>query len=506
MINNRAAVYLRSSKDRSDVSIAAQRRDLNDLATERGLIIVEEFIDAVESGKTENRPGFQSLYVSMKSRQRGWSTLLLLDTSRLSRRQYISHFFEHEAEKQGIRIVYKSLPDADPISSMMLKTILQAMDQWHSMISKQKGLAGMAENVKQGFRAGGAAPKGYQLEKIATGAIRDGQAVMKSRLIPGKEADKVSSYLKQRAMGIGRQSVLTRMNLNWSATTALSMEWNALTYAGHTIWNVHEERVEGRSKTGKKRRPRDQWHINKDTHEGLITEDEAEAILKQLEDNKHKSVRSTSSKYLLSGLLRDENDNKWSGDASKYYRAAGGRGRRMTAMFLDELFLSQLKADLQSAKFTGSILRRAKKAGQTDTTKQRAALHRQIDQVDTRIQRLVELASTSSAPDAFLRSVESKENERRQLLSAINELDEQSSAENYLASLTEFDIKRALDQLFKDLHALDRESLKDFICRIVERVVVAADKKNPRMVIHYRIHIRGFNMASPRGFEPLLPP
>ncbi|HAO25739.1 MAG TPA: hypothetical protein DCQ49_11745, partial [Methylophaga sp.] len=198
MINNRAAVYLRSSKDRSDVSIAAQRRDLNDLATERGLIIVEEFIDAVESGKTENRPGFQSLYVSMKSRQRGWSTLLLLDTSRLSRRQYISHFFEHEAEKQGIRIVYKSLPDADPISSMMLKTILQAMDQWHSMISKQKGLAGMAENVKQGFRAGGAAPKGYQLEKIATGAIRDGQAVMKSRLIPGKEADKVSSYLKQR--------------------------------------------------------------------------------------------------------------------------------------------------------------------------------------------------------------------------------------------------------------------------------------------------------------------
>ncbi len=151
-------------------------------------------------------------------------------------------------------------------------------------------------------------------------------------------------------------------------------------------------------------------------------------------------------------------------------------------------------------------MRRAKKAGQTDTTKQRAALHRQIDQVDTRIQRLVELASTSSAPDAFLRSVESKENERRQLLSAINELDEQSSAENYLASLTEFDIKRALDQLFKELHALDRESLKDFICRIVERVVVAADKKNPRMVIHYRIHIRGFNMASPRGFEPLLPP
>lgn len=42
------------------------------------------------------------------------------------------------------------------------------------MTSREKGLAGMAENVRAGFRAGGVAPYGYNLERVATGAVRDG--------------------------------------------------------------------------------------------------------------------------------------------------------------------------------------------------------------------------------------------------------------------------------------------------------------------------------------------
>jgi DNA invertase Pin-like site-specific DNA recombinase len=55
----KTALYLRSSKDRSDVSIDAQRRELQKLAAERDLVIVAEFVDVVESGKDENRPGFK---------------------------------------------------------------------------------------------------------------------------------------------------------------------------------------------------------------------------------------------------------------------------------------------------------------------------------------------------------------------------------------------------------------------------------------------------------------
>ena len=73
-----------------------------------------------------------------------------------------------------MRVIYRNVPDADPVTEMLLKSILQAMDEWHSLTSRQKGLAGMAENVRQGWRAGGKAPRGYRLEYQATGTIRDG--------------------------------------------------------------------------------------------------------------------------------------------------------------------------------------------------------------------------------------------------------------------------------------------------------------------------------------------
>ena len=45
--------YMRSSKDRSEVSIDAQRRQLHELAATRNFIIVKEYADAVESGNVQ---------------------------------------------------------------------------------------------------------------------------------------------------------------------------------------------------------------------------------------------------------------------------------------------------------------------------------------------------------------------------------------------------------------------------------------------------------------------
>src|SRR5215210_6713850 len=94
---NNAVLYLRSSKDRSDVSIDAQRRELTALASERGLVVVGEYTDAVQSGSDENRPGLTSLVHDMRGRSRSWRTVLLLDTSRLARQPIISVMFERDA-------------------------------------------------------------------------------------------------------------------------------------------------------------------------------------------------------------------------------------------------------------------------------------------------------------------------------------------------------------------------------------------------------------------------
>lgn len=87
----------------------------------------------MESGKDDDRPGFQQLLASLRHRDRGWDVLLVLDTARIARRRHLALIFEHEAERAGIRIEFQTIPDSDPITAMLLRSILQAMDEWHSL-------------------------------------------------------------------------------------------------------------------------------------------------------------------------------------------------------------------------------------------------------------------------------------------------------------------------------------------------------------------------------------
>lgn len=107
----KAVLYLRSSKDRHDVSIDVQREELVRLAAARRLDIVAEFADVVESAKDEHRPAFQDLRAALKSPARDWTVVLLLEPSRLSRNQYVAHWFTHDARQNGCAIVYARMPE-----------------------------------------------------------------------------------------------------------------------------------------------------------------------------------------------------------------------------------------------------------------------------------------------------------------------------------------------------------------------------------------------------------
>lgn len=86
----------------------------------------------------------------------------------------------------------------------------------------------------------------WRLKHIATGAMRDGAPVTKSRLVPSPEAHKIRDFLLARAIGVSRRQALADAGLDGLLdSTLIGMEWNALTYAGHTVWNVHAERIAG---------------------------------------------------------------------------------------------------------------------------------------------------------------------------------------------------------------------------------------------------------------------
>lgn len=496
----RVALYLRSSKDRHDLSIDAQRRALHEHAASSGLVPVAEYADAVESGADADRPGFQRLLSALRDRDRGWTGVLALDTSRIARRRHLALIFEHEAEKAGVIVIYRSVPDTDPITGMLLRSILQAMDEWHSLTSRAKGLAGMAESVRQGWRAGGSAPIGYALDHQPTGAIRDGSPVIRSRLVPSDQAEAVATYLRARAAGKPRGLASELSGIRGSLN---DIEWRALTYAGHTVWGQHAERQGGSYASGTKRRPREEWQITRNTHPALITDAEAEAILAQLTERSGRRNRASDHVYLLSGLLVSTDGAAWSGEWSKgrgAYRMA--KGPRVSAAAIDAAVLDAVFSDLSSPDVAARIAERMRaQTAPADRPRDLARMRSRAATLTRKIARLVDLiADDPDAAPAYRRSVAQMESEREALRSEIEQSEHASRQADIVRMWTAADVARLLSTLRETIEA-DRESgrvreLRVALAELIERIEY--DPATRSAVIRYRLDT-GIDVASPRG-------
>ncbi|HEX9812088.1 MAG TPA: recombinase family protein [Burkholderiales bacterium] len=492
-----AALYLRSSKDRKDVSIEAQRRQLQQLATERGLLIVQEFADTVESGKDDQRPGFQRMLADLRRPERTWSTLLLLDTSRLARRRLTSIMFEElDAKRYGITIVYKNLPDLEAAESMLLRNQLQGLDEYHSLISKRKGLSGMATNIENGYRAGGRAPRGYRLRHIGTGTVREGQEVLKSVLETSADAPLVARYLKARAAGRSRLALRAELNLTWASSSMVGMEWNALTYAGHTVWNVHNEFERGRGyKNHSKRRPPAEWVIKRDTHPALITDDEAQVLLAQLAQSRHgPKTRRTSAAYLLTGLLRTPSGERWHGNGAGRYRLKTNRVN-ICQSDIETNVVRQVLDDMESADFARRLATEAKRYVARHRTDPAGDLRAQIADVTGKISRMMDFAGRMADPDPALREIEALERERKELAEELSRRDREHSAAAGLRNITESRMRDLLRTTVQQMKTINREAMKDALSAMIDQITLDPETLDCR--IHYRIEVRD-NLASPR--------
>lgn len=485
-----AVTYLRSSKDRSAVSLAAQRRELLALAKTKNLIVSAEYTDAVESGKDVDRPGFQSLLRDLKDKKRAWSAVLMYDTSRLGRRRYIAEAFRHECKKLGVEIHFAKVPDVDPISKVILDSVLQAMDEVHSLMSREKGLAGMAENVRQGFRAGGRAPYGYKLVTVETGQVRDGAPVTKSRLEPDEHAPKIAAWLRGRVAGKNGAALANELGIKLAKSTLTHIEWSALTYAGHTVWNVHrgkEERSQGR------RRPREDWIIQRDTHPAIITEGEAEAILAKRDSKKvERASRARVSDYLLTGILVTPDGKAWWGNAGNY--RAGKTNIR--AESIEQALLNQVANDIRTDEFVALLTEQARRAQLPSDGAELEDLSKQAKDVDKKISRLMSAIEQTDSPGPLLRRVSELENERAEILDRLDRLEDETRKAKALSAINEADVRRMLDALAEDMEALDRQHLKDFLRGMIESLTLDPTTRSGE--IRYRIQ-SGVKVASPRG-------
>ena len=74
----RVVLYARVSSDRQDVdlSIAAQLKQLRDFAARNGHVVVMEFVDEAESGRTAYRPRFREMISMARQTSRPFSKVI----------------------------------------------------------------------------------------------------------------------------------------------------------------------------------------------------------------------------------------------------------------------------------------------------------------------------------------------------------------------------------------------------------------------------------------------
>lgn len=284
-----------------------------------------------------------------------------------------------------------------------------------------------------------------------------------------------------------RRSAAERHGLTMHDSSLVGIEWNALTYAGHTVWNVHAERLSkgGGYKGGSRRRPRSEWVIQESTHEALITQAEADVILARLESYSVTRTRAGATDYLLTGLLKTPSGEPWHVDqGGRYYRT---KGRTVSRVAVDETVLGQVAKDLKSRDFVGAMLERTRQADRSLHATEIAKVRTEMDAIGARQSKFLDMASQLAAPGPVLRKIDECERDREALAAHLATLESYQRAAEQLASVSEADVMQALDGVVDQMEHLPAADLRALLAGVIERIELDPFALSTR--IHYRIAV-----------------
>jgi hypothetical protein len=279
---------------------------------------------------------------------------------------------------------------------------------------------------------------------------------------------------------------------------------------------VHNERTTDGYRSGEKRRPRTDWVITRDTHPALISTEEADSILDQLDRQKTRRTRTTDRPYLLSGLLCTVDGLPWHGEWDSRMNAALyriGKGKKISARRVDQAVIERLMYDLQSEEVVVYVTRALKDLVDEPVDGRKVAgLEKKLDGLTRKVGRLIDLLTEAegAVADAYKRTIGQAEAERGALIDELADLRTKMNQHIVVKSFTEDDARRLMrllfDQMQEGIDAGEVKTIKAALGGFIERITL--DPVSEECTINYRIVTpdTGVMLASPRGFEPLYSP
>lgn len=292
-----AVIYARVSTVRQadeGISIDSQIEQGRHCAAELQADVVKVFRDDGISGRTANRPAFQSAIRFCADN--GIDFFIIWNTSRFARNKLDAASHKKLLEEVGTKVVYVSVNiDNETDEGWFSESIFEIIDEHYSRQISRDTQRSMLKNARDGFWNGGRPPYGYQ-------AIPVGQR--KRLVIRDEEAVVVQEMFRMFFAGLGCKSIA--MNLNdrglhyrngqtWSKAHVAAVLKNP-SYAGLTIFNRRDR--------NKGERPESEWIMTK-SHTALISEEDADrarSIFKQRAPEREKG--SPHSSFVFTGLLR----------------------------------------------------------------------------------------------------------------------------------------------------------------------------------------------------------
>lgn len=195
-----AVIYARYSSDsQREESIEGQLRECRAFAEEKGLTIIDTYIDRALSAKTDNRPEFQRMI--KESNKRKFEIILVWKLDRFSRNRYDSAHYKAQLKKNNVKVVSATESISDDASGILLESMLEGFAEYYSADLSEKVIRGLTENaLKCKFNGGGIAlgyqidaEQHYQLDPVTAPIIQE----VYQKYVNGTTIKSLVEYLKE---------------------------------------------------------------------------------------------------------------------------------------------------------------------------------------------------------------------------------------------------------------------------------------------------------------------